>query len=96
MRTGDLYEALGWTQGGAYWRRRKEEVRLSVLVRVAHIVGAPFGSYIEDVFKELWKRCPGARTRRLIPRAVPPPGVDPLISAVSDYKTRVTRAKAEE
>jgi hypothetical protein len=95
MTSGNLYEALGWTQGSAYWRRRSEDAKLSLLIRVAHVVGAPFGLYVEDVFRELWRRAPTPKARRIMPRPTVP-GSDAVIRAVSDFKARVRAATSSE
>jgi len=53
MTTGELYEACRWSQGSAYWRRKTEDLRLSVLARIASHIGAPVLVYIDEVLREL-------------------------------------------
>jgi hypothetical protein len=65
MNTGDLYAACGWSQGCAYWRRKTEDLKLSVIVRVSKAAGIPTTQFIDYLLAELRKPSKSApRPRR--------------------------------
>ena len=52
MSTGDLYTACGMTQGTASWFRKREDIRLSLLLRLSHVVGVSPSSFLNALVAE--------------------------------------------
>lgn len=63
MSTNELYARCGWKHGNAYWKRRTENLKISVIFRLAAAVNAPLGLFVEQLAKELKLQKP----------AMPPP-----------------------